>query len=221
MAPLPASRKERQFWNKIWGRKPCVYPDKAIPGVGSLKAKTKVEFALGVKGTAEMMNCGKVVQGRNRKCEWWSKGCPTLQGPIDSVGSSDKADHVICICVVAWEDMICGYSLWLYVQVKLIVIDVNRMCCLKSGASRCSKVGPSGVRVPQLRWETPRSGQASTGIWEEGQILGLEMIIWGIICLVDIHISFGFAQLWANQQTQLRRCQKELGESKNMAAFLS
>lgn len=52
---------------------------------------------------------------------------------------------MICICMGAWEDMMCGYSLWVYVQVKLIVIGVNRMCCLKSGVSGCSTVGPSGV----------------------------------------------------------------------------
>ena len=143
--PPPASWKERQFWNKIWGGKPCVYPDKAIPGVGNLKAKTQVEFALGVIGTAEMPECCEVVQGRNRKCEWWSKGCLTLSGLIDSVGSSEKAAHMTCICVVAWEDMIRGYSLWVYIQVKLLVMDANRMCCLKSAASGCSKVGPSGV----------------------------------------------------------------------------
>lgn len=54
---------------------------------------------------------------------------------------------------------------------------MNKMCCLKSGVSECSKVGPTGVL--EFRWETLSSRQASTGIWEAGQSLGLEMIIWG------------------------------------------
>lgn len=89
-----------------------------------------------------MPECCEVVQGRNRKCEWWSKGCPTLYGLIDLVGSSEKAAHMICICVVAWEDMICAYNLWVYVQVKLLIMDVKRMLFKKSEASGCSNVGP-------------------------------------------------------------------------------
>lgn len=44
--------------------KPCVYPDKTVPGIGNLKGKDTSRFALGVIGRAGMPECGEVESAR-------------------------------------------------------------------------------------------------------------------------------------------------------------